>query len=104
MAIGRSAGLRALAEPLLTLLYPVPKVALVIPLLLVLGGVMDATRAGETARIGVIALGCVISIVVSAHHASSAVDPRLIWTARSGGLTTTSTTSAATSVSGLWLC
>lgn len=86
LAIGRSRRLRTAAEPLLTLLYPVPKVALVIPALLVLGSLMEASRAAEVARIAVIALGSVIPVVVSTHHAAAAVDPRLIWTARSGGL------------------
>ncbi|WP_433136169.1 ABC transporter permease [Actinomadura nitritigenes] len=85
IAMGRARVLRRLVEPLLALLYPVPKVALVIPLLLVLGLRMPSERAGETARIAVIALGCLIPLTVSATHGAAEVEPRLLWSARAAG-------------------
>ncbi|MBW8485870.1 ABC transporter permease [Actinomadura parmotrematis] len=85
VAMGRAPLLRRLVEPLLALLYPVPKVALVVPLLLVLGQRMPAGRADETARVAVIALGCLIPLTVSAAHGAAGVEPRLLWTARAAG-------------------
>jgi len=66
-------------DPLLTLTYPVPKVALVPILMLWLG-------AGDLSKVVVIVIGCCIPLVISAYHGAQGVETSLIWSARAMGL------------------
>lgn len=78
LAMGRLRWLFRLVDPILTVLYPVPKAALILLLVLLWG-------ANDRSRITVIALGSIIPLVISAYHGSRAVDPKLLWSARSLG-------------------
>jgi taurine transport system permease protein len=66
-------------DPLLTMTYPVPKVALVPILMLWLG-------AGDLSKVAVIVIGCCIPLVISAYHGAQGVETSLIWSARAMGL------------------
>jgi NitT/TauT family transport system permease protein len=65
-------------EPILLLIYPVPKPAL-IPLFMVWLGIGDASK------ITVIALSCLLPIVVSTFNGARSVDEMLLWSARARG-------------------
>ncbi|MEM4297224.1 MAG: ABC transporter permease, partial [Nitrososphaerota archaeon] len=67
-------------DPLVTLTYPIPKVALV-PLTMVWLGVTDQ------AAIFVVFLACLLPMIVNTYHGVRSVDRVLIWTARSLGTT-----------------
>lgn len=66
------------AEPILLLIYPVPKPAL-IPLFMVWLGIGDASK------VTVIALGCLLPVVVSTFNGARSVDHMLVWSARARG-------------------
>ncbi len=66
-------------DPILTMTYPVPKVALVPILMLWLG-------AGDLSKVAVIVIGCCIPLVISAYHGAQGVETTLIWSARAMGL------------------
>jgi ABC-type nitrate/sulfonate/bicarbonate transport system permease component len=78
LLMGRSRAVRALVDPLLVAGYPVPKAALILLFVLWWG-------AGDTARIAVVAAGCLIPLVISAEHGAAAVPPALLWSARALG-------------------
>jgi NitT/TauT family transport system permease protein len=65
-------------EPVLLLIYPVPKPAL-IPLFMVWLGI------GDVSKITVIALSCLLPIVVSTFNGARSVDEMLLWSARARG-------------------
>ena len=65
-------------EPILVLIYPVPKPAL-IPLFMVWLGI------GNFSKIAVIALACLVPIVVASFNGARSVDPMLLWSARARG-------------------
>jgi ABC-type nitrate/sulfonate/bicarbonate transport system permease component len=65
-------------EPILMLIYPVPKPAL-IPLFMVWLGI------GNFSKIAVIALACLVPIVVATFNGARSVDPILLWSARARG-------------------
>lgn len=65
-------------EPILMLIYPVPKPAL-IPLFMVWLGI------GNFSKIAVIALACLVPIVVATFNGARSVDPVLLWSARARG-------------------
>jgi ABC-type nitrate/sulfonate/bicarbonate transport system permease component len=65
-------------EPILALIYPVPKPAL-IPLFMVWLGI------GNFSKIAVIALACLVPIVIATFNGASSVDPMLLWSARARG-------------------
>ena len=62
-------------EPILMLIYPVPKPAL-IPLFMVWLGI------GNFSKIAVIALACLVPIVIATFNGARSVDPMLLWSAR----------------------
>jgi NitT/TauT family transport system permease protein len=76
--MGRSRALHALVDPLLVAGYPVPKAALILVFVLWWG-------AGDASRIGIVVVGCLIPIVISAYHGAHAVAPALLWSARGLG-------------------
>ena len=65
-------------EPILMLIYPVPKPAL-IPLFMIWLGI------GDFSKIAVIALACLVPIVVSSFNGARSVDPMLTWSALARG-------------------
>lgn len=67
-----------LLNPILQMLYPVPKSAL-IPLVLIFFGI------GSASKVFLIALGCTLPILISTYNGARGVDRSLIWSARSLG-------------------
>jgi NitT/TauT family transport system permease protein len=65
-------------EPILLLLYPVPKPAM-IPLFMIWLGI------GDFSKVAVIALGCLLPVVVATFNGARSVDDLLVWSARSRG-------------------
>jgi len=65
-------------EPVLLLVYPVPKPAL-IPLFMIWLGI------GDFSKITVIALAAALPVIVAAHNGARGVDDVLVWSARSRG-------------------
>jgi len=65
-------------EPILLLIYPVPKPAL-IPLFMVWLGI------GDVSKVAVIALACLLPIVTATFNGARSVDPILVWSAKARG-------------------
>ena len=65
-------------EPILLMIYPVPKPAL-IPLFMIWLGI------GNFSKITVIALACLLPIVVATFNGARSVDAMLLWSARARG-------------------
>ena len=65
-------------EPILLLVYPVPKPAL-IPLFMIWLGI------GDFSKIAVIALACLLPVVTATFNGARSVDPVLLWSARARG-------------------
>jgi len=65
-------------EPILLLIYPVPKPAL-IPLFMIWLGI------GNFSKVAVIALACLLPVVVATFNGARSVDPVLLWSARARG-------------------
>jgi ABC-type nitrate/sulfonate/bicarbonate transport system permease component len=80
IAMARIRLLRLACEPLLLLIYPVPKPAL-IPLFMIWLGI------GDFSKIAVIALGCLLPVVTAAYNGARSIDPVLLWSARARGTT-----------------
>ncbi|TDC88730.1 ABC transporter permease [Actinomadura sp. 7K507] len=78
IVMARSSLVRRAVEPVLTMSYPVPKVALTLVLVLLFG-------AGTTARVIIVVLACLIPIVIASFHGAGAVPPQLAWSARGLG-------------------
>jgi ABC-type nitrate/sulfonate/bicarbonate transport system permease component len=76
--MGRWRPLYTLVDPLLVVGYPVPKAALILIFVLWWG-------AGNTSRIAIIIVGCLIPIVISSYHGAHGIEPRLLWSARGLG-------------------
>ena len=66
------------AGPLITMILPIPKAAL-IPLVMLWFGI------GDVAKTIVVFLGTILPVVVSAYHAAGSVDQVYLWSARSMG-------------------
>lgn len=69
---------RVLVNPLVRCIYPMPKSALIPVMIMWLG-------IGQLSKIGLIFLGCLLPIIVSAYNAARGVDSVLIWSAQSAG-------------------
>ncbi len=82
MAIGLSMAVSKRVErvlqPFITLLYPLPKSAL-IPVIIIWFGL------GHGAQIAVIFLGCLLPVVLSSFNGARGVDTIMVWSARSLG-------------------
>lgn len=70
--------LRVVVGPLVQILYPLPKSALIPVMIIWLG-------LGHASKIGVIFLGCLLPVVLSAYNGARGVDRVLIWSARGMG-------------------
>jgi NitT/TauT family transport system permease protein len=78
--MARVVPIRIVFRPLVQMFYPIPKSAL-IPLMMIWLGV------GDTSKIVLIFLGCMLPVTVSAYNGARGVDQVLIWSARSLGAT-----------------
>jgi ABC-type nitrate/sulfonate/bicarbonate transport system permease component len=78
LAMARVRAIQRAVEPILLLIYPVPKPAL-IPLFMVWLGI------GDVSKITVIALSCLVPVVISTFNGARAVDDLLLWSARARG-------------------
>lgn len=78
VAMAWYAPFHAVMSPLVQILYPLPKSAL-IPVMIVWLGL------GHASKIGVIFLGCLLPVVLSAYNGARGVDRLLIWSARGMG-------------------
>jgi len=65
-------------EPILLMIYPVPKPAM-IPLFMIWLGI------GDFSKVAVIALACLLPVVVATFNGARSVDDMLIWSARARG-------------------
>lgn len=68
----------AVMSPLVQILYPLPKSALIPVMIIWLG-------LGHASKIGVIFLGCLLPVVLSAYNGARGVEGVLIWSARGMG-------------------
>jgi NitT/TauT family transport system permease protein len=78
LVMARVRAVEQAVEPILLLIYPVPKPA-IIPLFMIWLGI------GDISKITVIALGCLLPIVVASFNGARAVDDMLLWSARARG-------------------
>jgi NitT/TauT family transport system permease protein len=78
MLMGWSKGVRAFMNPLVSALYPIPKVAL-LPLILIIFGI------GEMSKIVVIAIACFFMVLITTSHGVMRIDPILVQAAQNYG-------------------
>jgi NitT/TauT family transport system permease protein len=78
IVMARYRSVRHAVEPVLTMSFPVPKVALILILVLLFG-------VGTLSRVIIVVVACLIPIVISSFHGADAVEPRLVWSARGLG-------------------
>jgi ABC-type nitrate/sulfonate/bicarbonate transport system permease component len=78
LGAGLVPGLRNFFDPLVSLLYSVPKVAF-LPVFLLLFGI------GDVAKIAIIAFSGFFPVFVASRHAVASIDPHLVWTAKNMG-------------------
>lgn len=76
---GRSARVENIVAPLLGMIYPVPKAAL-LPLVMLWFG------AGDASKIIVIVMTVSLPLIYHAQHGAQAVDQKLLWSARAMGM------------------
>jgi len=75
---GTVRGVASFLNPLVSLTYPIPKVA-VLPLFVVWFGI------GDTSKVMIILLACFYPAFISALYGAGAVPPRYVWAARNTG-------------------
>lgn len=78
LVMARVQAVQRAVEPILLLIYPVPKPAL-IPLFMIWLGI------GNASKITVIALACLLPVVVATFNGARSVDEFLLWSARARG-------------------
>lgn len=78
LVMARMRAVQRAVEPILLLIYPVPKPAL-IPLFMIWLGIGDASK------VTVIALACLLPVVVATFNGARSVDDILLWSARARG-------------------
>lgn len=79
LAAGRSARVEHFVAPLLSMIYPVPKAAL-LPLVMLWFG------AGDASKIFVIVMTVSLPLIYHAQHGAQSVDQKLLWSARAMGM------------------
>lgn len=79
LAMGRSRVVAALANPLLSVIYPVPKAALMPIIMLWLG-------VGDASKLLVIVLGVSLALVYHSYQGARAVEEKLLWSASAMGM------------------
>jgi ABC-type nitrate/sulfonate/bicarbonate transport system permease component len=78
LTMARIPAVERAVEPILLLIYPVPKPAM-IPLFMVWLGI------GDFSKIAVIALACLLPVVVATFNGARSIDQMLMWSARARG-------------------
>jgi NitT/TauT family transport system permease protein len=78
LSMARIRAVERFVEPILLLIYPVPKPAL-IPLFMIWLGI------GDFSKITVIALACLVPVVIASFNGARSVDEMLLWSARARG-------------------
>jgi NitT/TauT family transport system permease protein len=78
LSMARIRAVERFVEPILLLVYPVPKPAL-IPLFMIWLGI------GDFSKITVIALACLVPVVIASFNGARSVDEMLLWSARARG-------------------
>jgi ABC-type nitrate/sulfonate/bicarbonate transport system permease component len=78
LTMARIRAVERAVEPILLMIYPVPKPAM-IPLFMVWLGI------GDVSKIAVIALACLLPVVVATFNGARSVDEMLLWSARARG-------------------
>jgi ABC-type nitrate/sulfonate/bicarbonate transport system permease component len=78
IVMARVRAVQLAVEPILLLIYPIPKPAL-IPLFMIWLGI------GDFSKIAVIALACLLPVVTATFNGARSVDPILLWSARARG-------------------
>ena len=78
LVMARVRAVQRALEPILLLIYPVPKPAL-IPLFMIWLGI------GDVSKVTVIALACLLPVVVATYNGARSVDDMLLWSARARG-------------------
>ncbi|HVL35368.1 MAG TPA: ABC transporter permease [Burkholderiales bacterium] len=78
LLMARIRSVQRAVEPILLLVYPVPKPAL-IPLFMIWLGI------GDFSKITVIALACLVPVVIATFNGARGVDEFLLWSARARG-------------------
>jgi len=78
LVMARVRAVQRAVEPVLLLIYPVPKPAL-IPLFMIWLGI------GDVSKVTVIALACLLPVVVATFNGAHSVDDMLLWSARARG-------------------
>ena len=76
--MARSRALEGFCDPLITLTYPLPKVA-IIPLTMIWFGI------GHFAKTLVVFIGCLMPVVIHAFHGARGTDHVLVWSAQAMG-------------------
>lgn len=79
LAMGRSRSVAAFCNPLMMMIYPVPKAALMPIIMLWLG-------VGEAAKILVIFLGVSLPVIYHSYQGSRAVEEKMLWSAAAMGM------------------
>jgi ABC-type nitrate/sulfonate/bicarbonate transport system permease component len=78
LGAGLVLGVRRFFDPLVSFLYPIPKIAF-LPIFLLLFGL------GHWSKISIIAFSVFFPVFVASRHAVLSIDPILVWTARNMG-------------------
>jgi ABC-type nitrate/sulfonate/bicarbonate transport system permease component len=78
LGAGLLPGVRHFFDPLISLLYAIPKIAF-LPVFLLLFGL------GHASKIGIIAFSCFFPMFIASRHAVLSVDKLLVWSARNMG-------------------
>jgi NitT/TauT family transport system permease protein len=78
LLMARIRSVQRAVEPILLLIYPVPKPAL-IPLFMIWLGI------GNASKVTVIALACLLPVVVATFNGARSIDDMLLWSARARG-------------------
>ena len=78
LGAGRLPGIRRFFDPLVSFLFPIPKIAF-LPIVLLLFGL------GHASKISIIAFSVFFPVFVAARHAVLSINPLLVWAARNMG-------------------
>jgi NitT/TauT family transport system permease protein/sulfonate transport system permease protein len=78
LGAGRVQGIRRFFDPLVSFLFPIPKIAF-LPIVLLLFGL------GHASKISIIAFSVFFPVFVAARHAVLSINPLLVWAARNMG-------------------
>src|SRR5262249_54694221 len=79
LAMGRSRHVAAFLNPLLMLIYPIPKAALMPIIMLWLG-------VGDASKLLVIGLGVSLPVLYHAAEGAAGIEPKMLWSAAAMGL------------------